>query len=850
MQPRGGASSAQRGAARGPAGVSAPNAAAAEAAPAIRPSQPQPRQGGPQPSLHQQRPRPQDGGNGAGGQQAAEDLARAREALRCDPGRGLELLASLAMAGAEVAVAAGGGGAAAGPVREAVGALMGALTDLATRPSAWPPHRVSALADDPVLWATLAAALACAYRVDDGGLATAVLRGWRAAAEALLPAAGGADAAEGEAAAAEEEEGVLLRLERVPVRIDLSSPAAALVPASDGAAVDDLLCALAAAARRLAPLRGLAGRLAALLSAFAAATGVHPCPGAGPLQALALWAHVLLHPPRDDLGDEEGEEAEEAAAAAALGSACRALYGLAGPALQRWVAQHRERSEAAAAAAAGEGQAAAAAAPGQDATEAAAGGGLAEEEAAQQKQVPALEEPLAPPVLFFRLMWTLLQDDDTVDAERWSPAFAAALEQTAQQVFAALGGSAEAYAACMAALFAGARESLAAAAGPTVTGTAAAAGAWAADPGVGRLGSLLLSYGGLSLVLRAELARAGEDKRKASAVLSTLVALCRPAHAPALAASAPGRGARGSPLRRLVGVLCGLLLPESNCGVELRLAALQALASALDQHLTALEEQAGGGGGGGGAGDGGAAAVARHAAALWDPVALDALLFCVGHDPSVKVRRAAMRVVAQVVLPAGGGGAARLARALASRLRDRDAMVSDRALELLTQLPVDFLTSAVQGGGGGGNGGGGGSGADWPAAVRHCVSAMAEADVSGGRRGLAGRVPGCCSLLSGALEHEVAAAAREPTAPPTSAAAAAARRHPVALLLSALLPAQPGLVASAAKAGTAAGGAVKAGGGSGGGGGVPEEAAEAAVAAAVAELRRAVAVAQAMELDA
>lgn len=143
-------------------------------------------------------------------------------------------------------------------------------------------------------------------------------------------------------------------------------------------------------------------------------------------------------------------------------------------------------------------------------------------------------------------------------AAPWTPAVAAALEQAAQQLFGLLGGDATAYSACVALHWAGAAESLATAAAAATAGTATAgaaatadasatasgfrlgnraaagqqrgraagaaaavaavAGEWAGEPGVSRALDVLLSYGGLPLLVRAELARAGDDRKRGERV--------------------------------------------------------------------------------------------------------------------------------------------------------------------------------------------------------------------------------------------------------------------------------------------------------------------------------------------
>ncbi|GIL89199.1 hypothetical protein Vretifemale_17043, partial [Volvox reticuliferus] len=115
----------------------------------------------------------------------------------------------------------------------------------------------------------------------------------------------------------------------------------------------------------------------------------------------------------------------------------------------------------------------------------------------------------------------------------------------------------------------------------------------------------------------------------------------------------------------------------------------------------------------------------QQAALLWPRAAVDALLFSLLHDPSIKVRRAAIRLVSLVVLPAGGDGAARLTKTLLKKLRDKDALVSDRALQLLVQLPPALIITAVNAPEPNGGGRIGESG--WSALMKHCIGALAAA---------------------------------------------------------------------------------------------------------------------------
>ncbi|GLC36399.1 hypothetical protein PLESTM_000439400 [Pleodorina starrii] len=941
--------------------------------------------------------------------QLSNDLSEALSASKTDPCYGLELLAQVVLASAE-ACAAGDAGGCIPVLHAAVAALLEFLLGLLIRlPAAGEGSSNSRsheqqqqrarllLARHAAGWTAVQSAMAAVYGVDDPTLATAVLRGWRSIAAALLQprrrprgnrrrairtsanGGGGGGGGSGSGFGAEAASGIWALLDDGSEEEDndndgsagdgcvcLPRPPAPAITA-DPRVIDELLGRCLAHARALRPLGGLAARLVSLLRAFQCCCGVNACHDCDPLQLLMLWLHLLLHtpppppPPRPPLNAAGGgggggggggrgavaggsgsgaaagveqkqqeEEKEEEVEKRALARVCGEVYPLAAPAMQRWVASHRQQQRQ-------QRQMEVQQRQREERQQQTEGQQAADTDADADKAAAAEgeEELLAPPVLFFQLLLAVVQDG-AADGARWTPYTAAALEQTSQQIFALLGGCSETYSACWGAHLAGAEESLAAA---TTAGAASGGGGgggyaaeWSADPGVSRAMDLMRSYSGLPLVVRAALARAGDNRKKVAALMSLLTAMCRPrseavavaaatAAATAAAAGHPtsartrgsddhdgGGGAAAAvmnhggvsysgphPMSRLVSLCCELLLPESNCPVEVRVAALQALCSALDEHLAFLDEQkegqrrrrrrqeeerrrqrrrrrgdqrqrqqarrgeAGGGGdedgdgevngdddgdggevgeaaggledgGGGDGGDGGdsgggdGGGSGRQAALLWSAASVDALFFSLLHDPSIKVRRVAMRLVSLVVLPAGGDGAIRLARVLLMKLRDKDALVSDRALELLVQLPIALITRAVateaEGtahGGGPGGGGVPGRASSWAAITQHCIAGLAAAgapaaaelagdsgDGGGGAAAaaaagggaLSGRAQNCRKLLQAALGAAAAAAA--------AGYAGAELPHPLELLLL------PALLAPGGEDALASGGAVSA----------------------------------------
>lgn len=143
----------------------------------------------------------------------------------------------------------------------------------------------------------------------------------------------------------------------------------------------------------------------------------------------------------------------------------------------------------------------------------------------------------------------------------------------------------------------------------------------------------------------------------------------------------------------LLFALASLARPDAGCGAEWRAEALAEMGRAA-AWLEARHPEA----------------PEALLATLWGPATLDALLCCLLYDPSVKARRAAVALVAAVALPGASPAAAALARALATKARDRHARVAVGALELLLQIPFGFVAAALD-----------------PSALRACLAAALQA---------------------------------------------------------------------------------------------------------------------------
>jgi hypothetical protein len=190
--------------------------------------------------------------------------------------------------------------------------------------------------------------------------------------------------------------------------------------------------------------------------------------------------------------------------------------------------------------------------------------------------------------------------------------------------------------------------------------------------------------------------RGGACALDANAGLRAVVgALCRAESAPALArccAAAAAPGARPKEAERaclaaleilllgdacaLAAAHCALLAPEACATVPLRVAALATLA-ALARRARAE-----------GDGDG------QEEPAFWAPAALREVLFAAERDPSVRVRRAAVPLLAAGRAADASSARAR-ARAAAARCRDRDAGVRAAALEALGAFSDAELSEAL-----------------------------------------------------------------------------------------------------------------------------------------------------------
>jgi hypothetical protein len=73
---------------------------------------------------------------------------------------------------------------------------------------------------------------------------------------------------------------------------------------------------------------------------------------------------------------------------------------------------------------------------------------------------------------------------------------------------------------------------------------------------------------------------------------------------------------------------------------------------------------------------------------LWTAKTLDSLFFCLLQDSSVRVRRAAMRVLSAVAVPEGAASAAQLFHVLKLKLQDRsDTPVCQRGREASCLIP-------------------------------------------------------------------------------------------------------------------------------------------------------------------
>lgn len=80
-------------------------------------------------------------------------------------------------------------------------------------------------------------------------------------------------------------------------------------------------------------------------------------------------------------------------------------------------------------------------------------------------------------------------------------------------------------------------------------------------------------------------------------------------------------------------------------------------------------------------------------ASLWSEECVGAVLYCLRHDPSIRVRRAAMSLMSSVALPAQSPSASHMMEVLAMKARDKDPTVLAAAMELIVQLPASTVVS-------------------------------------------------------------------------------------------------------------------------------------------------------------
>ncbi|KAJ9519761.1 hypothetical protein QJQ45_013472 [Haematococcus lacustris] len=163
-------------------------------------------------------------------------------------------------------------------------------------------------------------------------------------------------------------------------------------------------------------------------------------------------------------------------------------------------------------------------------------------------------------------------------------------------------------------------------------------------------------------------------------------------------------------VRGLLGCCMELLRPESGCTGEVRLQALAVMQAAVSQFLSSLQQEEAdehaqlkklrAQKGSSGKVESAMARVAEEAAerdrrhaALWSDYGVEVLLYSVMHDPSIKVRRGGLRLLTTIALAQDSSTANQLVQVLLSKMRDRDGLVRDAALDMLLQLPASLLTS-------------------------------------------------------------------------------------------------------------------------------------------------------------
>ncbi|GAB4823043.1 hypothetical protein N2152v2_010089 [Parachlorella kessleri] len=122
---------------------------------------------------------------------------------------------------------------------------------------------------------------------------------------------------------------------------------------------------------------------------------------------------------------------------------------------------------------------------------------------------------------------------------------------------------------------------------------------------------------------------------------------------------------------------CATLQPENSCSLAVRIEGLQAMNKACDGYLrdTAGDREA--------------------AVALWTPSSLQSLLFALNRDPSIRIRREAMRLLTSVSAQVGSPQEEQLLHAVSLRCRDKDELVRCQAYQMLVQFPAATLHACL-----------------------------------------------------------------------------------------------------------------------------------------------------------
>eukprot|EP00798_Chlamydomonas_sp_ICE-L_P001317 gene1317-32670_t len=131
-----------------------------------------------------------------------------------------------------------------------------------------------------------------------------------------------------------------------------------------------------------------------------------------------------------------------------------------------------------------------------------------------------------------------------------------------------------------------------------------------------------------------------------------------------------------SDMRGLAWACSQLLRPEANCNMDQRLQNLLVMESSASEFNSSMGQSE---------------KDDEQRALLWPPETLEPVLFCLLHDPAVRVRRMAMKLVENVTLSQESPTMEAFVRAIALKTRDKDGMVQQQAVKLLLQLPTPFL---------------------------------------------------------------------------------------------------------------------------------------------------------------